>query len=25
MYDFLEIVNRDHSSKVLSFWENRVF
>ena len=25
MYDFLEVVNRDHSSKLLSFWENRVF
>jgi len=25
MYDFLSVVNRDHSSKLLSFWENRVF
>jgi len=24
MSDFLYVVNRDHSSKVLSFWENRV-
>jgi len=25
MYDFLYVVNRHHSSKLLSFWENRVF
>ena len=25
MYDFLQVVNRDHSSKLLSFWENHVF
>jgi len=25
MYDFLQVVNRDHSSKLLSFWENCVF
>ena len=25
LYDFLYVVNRDHSSKLLSFWENRMF
>jgi len=25
MYEFLWVVNRHHSSKLLSFWENRVF
>jgi len=25
MYDFLLVVNRDHSSKVLNFSENRIF
>ena len=25
MYDFLLVVNRHHSSKLLNFWENRVF
>ena len=25
MYDFLLVVNRHHSSKLFSFWENRVF
>jgi len=25
MYDFLKVVNRYHGSKLLSFWENRVF
>jgi len=25
MYNFLPVVNRDHGSKLLSFWENRVF
>jgi len=24
-HNFLEVVNRHHSSKLLSFWENRVF
>jgi len=25
MYDFLYVVSRHHSSKLLSFWENRLF
>ena len=25
MYDFLQVVNRDHSYKLVSYWENRVF
>ena len=24
MYNFLQVVSRDHSSKQLSFWENHV-